>query len=163
MGIPVPHAQLGERMPRSGVRGFSPAALRRLRASARLSLDELGDLAGVSPQAVSTWETGRIKPSPVALAAVARVLRVSVADLAPVPESELRLSDLRFQAGLTQADVAATLGIGQTRVSDIDRGRRPADQQLVTSLAALYGVDPELLSIVWQRTIKARTTRLGSR
>ncbi len=150
-------------MPRSGVRGFSPAALRRLRSSARLSLEDLGDLAGISPQAISTWETGRIRPSPGMLAAVAAALRVSVADLAPIPEGDLRLSDLRFQAGLTQADVAAALGVGSSRISDIDRGRRPVDDDTVAALAALYKVSPELLQVVWQRTVDARATRLQNR
>ena len=86
-----------------------------------------------------------------------------MADLAPIPEGDLRLSDLRFQAGLTQADVAAALGVGSSRISDIDRGRRPVDDDTVAALAALYKVSPELLQVVWQRTVDARATRLRNR
>jgi transcriptional regulator with XRE-family HTH domain len=158
-----PYEHLGECMPRKGVRGFSPAALRRLRAAAQLSLEDLGDLAGVSPQSISKWETGQIKPSPGPLAALAAVLRVSVGDLAPIPEADLQLSDLRFQAGLRQADVAAALNLSATRISDLERGRRTVDDKSVDEIAALYGVTPDLLRTVGQRTVEARATRLGSR
>ncbi len=163
MGVSDPHHGPGERMPRSGVRGFSPAALRRLRAAARFSLDELGDLAGVSPQTVSKWETGQIKPSPGTLTAVAQVLRVTVADLAPIREADLELSDVRSQAGLKQADVAQALGVSTTRISDIERGRRPIDDQTVDQLSRLYGVTSELLRAVWRHTADMRATRLSAR
>lgn len=150
-------------MPRSGVRGFSPATLRRLRTTAEFSLDELGDLAGVSAQSLSAWENGKSVPSARVLAAVAGALRVTVADLAPLRDSELVLRDLRSQAGLTQADVAAALDIGKTRSSDIERGRRVVDDDLVHQLATLYRVPDDLVRQTWVRTCEQRWTRLRNR
>lgn len=149
-------------MPRSGVRGFSPATLRRLRTTSGFSQDELADLAGVSAQTLSTWETGKTAPSARVLAAVADALRITVADLAPLRDSELVLRDLRSQAGLTQAAVATALGIGPTRSSDLERGRRPVDDDVVHQLAALYGVTDDLVRQAWARTYEQRQTRLRS-
>lgn len=147
-------------MIRTGVRGFSPATLRRLRTSAGLSQDELADLAGVSAQTLSTWETGRSGPSARVLAAVAAALRVTAADLAPIRDSELVLRDLRSQAGLTQAAAATALGIGSTQASAIERGRRPVHDELVPALAALYRVPEDLVRQAWVRTYEQRMTRL---
>lgn len=149
-------------MPRSGVRGFSPATLRRLRATAGFSQDELGDLAGVSAQTLSTWETGRSVPSARVLAAVARALRVTVADLAPLRDSELVLRDLRSQAGLTQADVAVALRISAPRSSDLERGRHAVNDDVAHELAVLYGVTDDLVRQAWARTYDQRRTRLRS-
>jgi len=65
-------------MPRSGVRGFSSSVLRMARADAGLRVDELARLLGVSQQAVAMWETGRSKPTPAMLAALAHALNLGL-------------------------------------------------------------------------------------
>ncbi len=153
----------GEPMPRSGVRGFSPAALRKGRADAELRADELARLIGVTRQAVTSWENGRSRPSPVTLLALSKALRMSTADLAPIREIDLRISDLRSQAGLTQADVAGALGVSTTVVGDLERGFRPVDTGQADVLAELYQVAPARVHTIWQQTYDAVTTRLASR
>jgi len=153
----------GEPMPRSGVRGFSPAALRKARADAELRADELARLIGVTRQAVSSWENGRSRPSPVTLLALAKALRVSTADLAPIRERDLRIGDLRSQAGLTQAHVADALGVSTTVIGDLERGFRPMDTNQADVLAELYQVDAARVRTIWQQTYDAVTTRLASR
>lgn len=150
-------------MARSSVRGFSAATLRRARTTAGLTQDQLADLAGVSAQTVSTWETGRSVPGPRLLAALAAALRLTPGDLAPLRDGELVLRDLRSQAGLTQAAVAAALGIGLTEASIIERGRRAVDDAVVQQLATIYRVDEDLVRRVWVRTHEQRTTRLRIR
>jgi ribosome-binding protein aMBF1 (putative translation factor) len=42
----------------------SPAVRRALRQQARLSLKDVGDALGVSPEAIRNWESGRRTPRP---------------------------------------------------------------------------------------------------
>jgi len=150
-------------MPRSGVRGFSPSALRRARAAAELNPDELARLLGATRQAVGTWERGDSKPGPAMLLALSRVLNVSAADLAPVREADLRLGDLRAYAGKTQGAVGQQLGTSTTAISDVERGFRPVLDELVGPMAILYGVSEDRIRWVWQQTYDAITTRLNAR
>ncbi|GAB3029905.1 MULTISPECIES: helix-turn-helix transcriptional regulator [Oleiagrimonas] len=50
------------------------------------------------------------------------------------------LRDLRLEAGLSQAEVAASLGRPQTYVSAIEVGQRGVDLVQVRELGAIYGV-----------------------
>ena len=90
--------ELGVGVSRSAVRGFSAARLRRYRLARKANIADLADAAGVSEQTVSAWETGRAAPTPELLAKVAAELRLTVADLVPIPNDQLGLSDLRAQA-----------------------------------------------------------------
>jgi len=137
--------------------------LRKARADAELRADELARLIGVTRQAVTSWENGRSRPSPVTLLALSKALRVPTADLAPIREIDLRISDLRSQAGLTQADVAGALGVSTTVVGDLERGFRPVDTGQADVLAELYQVAPARVHTIWQQTYDAVTTRLASR
>ncbi len=150
-------------MPRSGVRGFSSSLLRQARANAGLRSDELARLLGVSHPAVTMWESGKSKPTPALLLALAQALRVRPADLAPIRETDLRIGDLRAQAGLTQVQVARNLGIAATIVGNLERGLRPVSEEHVAALAPLYGVTADRVRTVWQQTYDAVTTRLNSR
>lgn len=148
-------------MARHGMRGFSPARLRRRRSDARFTLEQLALLSGVGQQTLSAWETGKSEPTPHKLAAVAAVLRVTVADLTAIPDNDVQLADLRFLQGLKQADVAKALGVPLSAVSRMERAMRtPTDDQLVT-LALLYDVDRTAIDTVWNRTRDA--VRIGLR
>ncbi|MBB6184335.1 helix-turn-helix domain-containing protein [Oleiagrimonas soli] len=50
------------------------------------------------------------------------------------------LRDLRLEAGLSQAEVAASLGRPQTYVSAIEVGQRGVDLVQVRELGAIYGL-----------------------
>jgi transcriptional regulator with XRE-family HTH domain len=117
----------------------------------------------ITRQAVTSWENGSSKPSPVTLLALSKALRVPTADLAPVRETDLRISDLRSQAGLTQAEVARALDVSTTVIGDLERGFRPVNADHAASLAELYRVTPARVHAVWQQTYDAVTTRLASR
>ena len=153
----------GEIMPRSGVRGFSSSVLRMARADAGLRVDELARLLGVTQQAVAMWETGKSKPTPAMLAALARTLKLPAADLAPIREADLRIGDLRAQAGLTQVQVAQHLGVAPAIVGNMERGFRTVNGELVPALAALYGVSEERVRSIWHQSYEAVTERLNAR
>lgn len=148
---------------RSGVRGFSPAALRTARAAADLRTDELAHLLGVTRQAVGNWENGTAKPGPPTLIELAAVLRVQPGDLVPIRESDLQIGDLRALAGLTQARAAELTGIPVGTLAEIERGLRSVDETRVRAIAAAFGVSDERIRAVWGRTAEATTTRLRSR
>lgn len=148
---------------RSGVRGFSPAALRAARAAADLRTDELAHLLGVTRQAVGNWENGTAKPGPPTLVELASVLRVQPGDLVPIRESDLLIGDLRALAGLTQAQAAKMAGIPVGTLAEIERGLRSVDETRVAALAAAFGVPVNRVGAVWRRTIDIATTRLRSR
>ncbi|WP_245819553.1 helix-turn-helix domain-containing protein [Rhodococcoides yunnanense] len=151
------------RVPRSGVRGFRADRLRDLRVRAGLTPDDLAARLGTSRQAVSTWEVGRSTPPPATLGLIAEALDTSVSTLVPIPESQLRLADLRVHAALSQADAAKLIGVSATVLADIERGRKPESVERVASLADAYGVAAEVVSAAWVRTQEARTTRAQSR
>lgn len=154
--------ELGVGVSRSAVRGFSAARLRRYRLARKANIADLADAAGVSEQTVSAWETGRAAPTPELLAKVAAELRLTVADLVPIPNDQLGLSDLRAQAGMTQGRAAEALGISATLLGRIEKGRKEYDETRAAQLAELYKVTSELVAEVWQRdrdNRQARATR----
>lgn len=147
-------------MSRSGVRHFSGARLRQFRERRKLSVDDLAGLAGVSRQAISTWETGRAQPTPGPLSKVASALRTTVPDLVPIPSGEVAISDLRVRVGLTQGEAAKRLGISPTLLVDIERGRKPLNEARTAAIAALYNVSIDEVETTWQRAIDTREARL---
>lgn len=148
---------------RSGVRGFSPAALRAARAAADLRTDELAHLLGVTRQAVGNWENGTAKPGPPTLVELATALRVQPGDLVPIREADLQIGDLRALAGLTQVQAARATGIAVGALAEIERGLKAVDAARAKALATAYGVPVERLAAVWQRAHAATATRLRSR
>ena len=149
-------------MPRSGVRGFRADRLRELRVRAGFSADDLAAKVGATRQAVSTWETGRSTPPPATLGRIADALHTSVAALVPIPESQLKLSDLRVHAALSQGDAAQLLGMSTTVLADIERGRKPENEERIESFSKAYGVSTQTVAAAWSRTRDARTTRARS-
>lgn len=150
----------GARLSKSTVRGFSGARLRRLREARGLTGDDLADASGISEATLRSWEIGRSTPTPNLLAAVAKKLRVTIADLVLLRSDELMLSDLRNLAGLNQADVAEKLGVGTTSLTRIEKGRREYDAEVGRALAKIYKVKINELKTVWERTRQARLDML---
>ncbi|WP_297644423.1 helix-turn-helix transcriptional regulator [uncultured Treponema sp.] len=60
---------------------FTDAAVKRLREKQKLTQIQLADFLGVSDRTVSKWETGRGFPDITFLEPLAKILRVSVAEL----------------------------------------------------------------------------------
>lgn len=149
-------------VPRSGVRGFRADRLRELRVRAGFSADDLAAKVGATRQAVSTWETGRSTPPPETLGRIANALHTSVAALVPISESQLKLSDLRVHAALSQRDAAQLLGMSTTVLADIERGRKPENEERIESFSKAYGVSARTVAAAWSRTRDARTTRADS-
>jgi transcriptional regulator with XRE-family HTH domain len=134
-----------------GVPTFDPQLLRRRRAAAGLTQEQLAVAAELDATAVSHYEAGRRRPDAAVLRRLAAALEVAVADLLrtePAAGEAPSLSTLRRQAGLSQAEVAERLGIRANTYSKIERGATgliaPAR---VAALAGMFGVgDSEVLA-----------------
>jgi transcriptional regulator with XRE-family HTH domain len=58
------------------------------------------------------------------------------------------LHGLREQAGVTQADVAADIGIDQSYISRVERGSRPASDRIIRYYGERFGAPDLLASLV---------------
>lgn len=148
---------------KSGIGTFSPSALRRRREQKGFTLTELASLSGVSQASLSSWEAGKVIPTPSNLAAVAHAVDAHVADLAPVRAEHTRMTDLRHQAGLSQAAVALAIGMSQASVANIESGATRPRPAATAALAGAYGVNEPTVTRVWEATRTARMTRLKAR
>lgn len=150
----------GVEVARNTVRGFSGATVRRLRIVRGLASDDFADLVGASVSAVWSWETGRTAPTPPTLVRIAQVLHVTPADLIAIPEHQLTLSDLRVEAGYTQADAARALDLSPNKLLRIEKGRLPSDPDITRKIATLYGISTERVASTWAHTVATRAARL---
>lgn len=147
-----------------GSTGFSPAALRRHMQRTGYTVEEVADQIGLTRQAVSAWLTGRTTPSPRSLTQVAEVLEVTPADLTPgIGAQAVTLQDMRTRAGLSQSAVARQLGLLQSLLSDIERGRRDLNDDIVQRLADLYGLPHDEIVDAWESAIEHRRKQLSAR
>ena len=60
-----------------------------------------------------------------------------------------RLRTRRFNAGLTQAQLAEKLGVGKSYISDLERGRRQIGRMTAEKLATALGRNPEDFQRPW--------------
>ncbi len=105
--------------------------IRQLRESRKIgSQKKLADLIGVSAGSVSQWENGTASPDHKSLAALSRVLRVSVASLfseempeagpAPIERKRLDVIERILSAEIDTIDSILFLLVGQS-ASDEDK------------------------------------------
>lgn len=88
--------------------------------------------------AVSLWETGARTPQIPTIVALAQALDITTAELIGPPAN---LAELRARSGLSQKQVAAAIGVAQSRYSILESGRaRPSDDQVI-KLASAFGCD----------------------
>ncbi|MEV4438963.1 helix-turn-helix transcriptional regulator [Streptomyces sp. NPDC049577] len=131
-----------------GSADFDGRALRELRTTRTvdgrlLSAAALAARVGTSKARILAYENNRSVPEPPRIAQLARVFRVSPADLSSSDARHLSVRDLRVHAGLTAAEVADFLGVSRRTYRDVERlARLPVrdDGTLRIRLAARLGV-----------------------
>lgn len=74
-------------------RGTMAARIKAARTKAGLTQRQLGDLVGVTPQAVSQWERNETAPEPTNYEQLARALRMSIDVLVMGPRFPVGLSE----------------------------------------------------------------------
>ena len=110
------------KMSRRPLEGFEPSRLLEARLSKGFSQGELALRASVSTASISAWEVGRSTPQVDRLHRVAQVLGLEMAELIRVPETKLKLVNLRELAGWTQAQLAKRAGISTPLLAALERG-----------------------------------------
>lgn len=127
--------------------------LREFRLRAGLSQADAAKRAGVSAWTWRQWEIGEARPVANRLETIARVLGCEPSSLvASVP---VTLAEWRLAAGLTQADVAAELGLSRPSVAGWEQGRVPVPPRYRGRLLQVLGVPPSA-DVFWHRSPVAR-------
>lgn len=60
------------------------------------------------------------------------------------PKASVHLSGLRHREDLTQVELGKLLGISQTNISAMERGKRPIGKQLAKRLGTFFKIDYRL-------------------
>lgn len=130
-----------------GVSEFSAERMRIARARSGLSYRQLAPLVGVSATTLFSYETGRARPRPPKLRALAEALGCKTSDLAPLPANP-SLRDYREHAGMFLRDVATSLGVSDTTVLRMEDGTHwPDDPE---RWAAAYGLTLKGFAEAWR-------------
>ena len=82
-----------------------------------------------------------------------------MAKVAKSPRIGIQVRNLRLKTGMTQAQLAETVGIAAETMSRIERGRLTPSTALVTKLAAAIGVSPGALFEATAAAPKSPTLR----
>ena len=122
---------------RPSLTSFRPDELRRRRIHAGLTQEAAAELLGVSRWTYRHWEGGQHTPLAERLPEIAAVLDCDPHDLVDAPET---LAELRTVAGLTQADVAAGLGVSRHTVGAWEQGLMPIAPKHHGALAAMLHI-----------------------
>lgn len=124
---------------------------------ANLTQRQLAQKTNTSQQSIASWESGERKPKLDAINKIAEYFNVSTDYLlqgAPNENSLAhfqgktlgeRLAFLRKNAGLTQAEVADRLQVGQDSYSNWENGVRTPIYPIIEKLAEFFGVTPDSL------------------
>lgn len=123
--------------------------IRNLRKQAGMTQSQLADIMGVKTDAISKWESGRVKNIPAKkIRKMASYFKVSLEYLMPGIydyDDEVRLGDrlyeLRQQANLTQSEVANKAGIKERRYCNIEEGTGVPTIEELTKIFGSFGVE----------------------
>ena len=130
------------------MKGFSPDRMRLARAKAGLSYRQLAPIVGVSATTLFSYETGRARPRPPKLKALADALGCATTYLAPLPRNA-SLRDHREHAGMFLRDVATQLGVSDTTVLRMEDGSHWPDD--ADAWASAYGLTVKAFAEAWRR------------
>lgn len=108
--------------------------LREARLALGVSQRELARRAGISEPSVSMFERGLTQPEPPTLAALAKALGVTLADLLVPVNGQPGLLRRRVEAGMLQRELADQLGIPPSTYAAIERGESELPDALLVRL-----------------------------
>jgi len=127
------------------------AHLEAFRTQAGLRRLDLANRLGVSEETIRLWERGAVQPSEAHLVRLIPMLSIeasywerhavgAVADPDELPELARCLRAERAERGLTQAAMAAHLGVPQATYAGWESGRTTPAADRVTQVASLLGI-----------------------
>jgi DNA-binding transcriptional regulator YiaG len=132
----------------------TPAGIRKIRATLKLTQAGLASQLGVSHSAVYQWEAGRMKPGPKPTAALQALAGQHPAaasqpamEVAPPAKMGRRfkatpavIKRVRAKIGVTQAELAILLGVSHSAVAKWEAGRIGPRPETAATLQALEGI-----------------------
>jgi transcriptional regulator with XRE-family HTH domain len=112
------------------------------RRASGLTQRELAMSVGVAPTTLAMWESAKVRVDPGTAEQLARLLRTDPGRLVaapPAPAPDPRpLRRLRREAGMSQREAAAHLGIAVGTLARYEAGERSAPVAVVRRMAAAY-------------------------
>lgn len=123
---------------------FSSAKLRALREARGLTQEDVAHRIGQRRTNYLLYESGRYKPRPNVLRAIAHVLDVEIDDL--LTEGPIDIVYLRERRGLSQQDVAQKLSMSPTSLRRIERRQARIRRHQLMRLARILDVSPATLT-----------------
>ncbi len=154
--VSIDYLLVGKAQPEERLSVF-PERLKQLRVEAKLTQQQMAEALNISQPAYVEWEKGRTQPTPDKFPLIAKVLNTSIYYLLQGAPNENRLVNfqgktlgerlafLRKNAGLTQAEVADRLQVGQNSYSNWENGVRTPIYPIIEKLAEFFGVTPDSL------------------
>lgn len=117
--------------------------IRMMRSEKNMSLQELGEKAGVSPSYLSEIERGTVYPALNTLKRIATGLDVAASTLIE-REGSLgqKLKALREEYGLTQAQLASLANVTAGLIGQIEQGKVQPSLKTLEKLSEVMGVSP---------------------
>lgn len=125
--------------------GVDPGALRAARERLGLTQHQLARQVGVAGgERISRWELGLDEPRPHLLARLARILNTPALDLLDVDDAHRDLKALRYCAGLSVTDLAATVHVSARSYTRWESGTwvRPPSEHNLRAIARALNVHP---------------------
>lgn len=124
--------------------------IRRLRERYGLTQRELGDIAGVSDKAVSTWENGTKEPRMAAVTRLSKHFGIPLSEIIDEPAPENREFANQFSRLCTAWDrtpeqVAQELSLEQSRIKRLLQAKEQPSDGEVLSLAHYFHTTPAVL------------------
>jgi DNA-binding transcriptional regulator YiaG len=142
-------ADIDAALGRPPVPDFTSADIKRLRKGLGVTQTKLARLIGVSPAAVTAWETGKTLPKRASRHALGQLVekpraevdaQLQAAGLLPPQEATIsgeEIKRLRQQADMSQRDLARKLGVSVNSVCNWETGRTEPRRASIKKLMEL--------------------------
>lgn len=139
--------------------GVDPSALRAARERLGVTQHQLARQVGVAGgERISRWELGLDEPRPALLVRLAGILDTTAADLLDVDAEHRDLRALRYCAGLSVAELSATLHVSARSYLRWESGSwtRPPSARNLRAIARALGLHPDTAREALELTRGAR-------
>lgn len=121
------------------------ATIRSMRERKLMTQKDLGDLLGITAQAVSKWEIGKAEPDSESIRRLCQIFEVSADELFGMHRDDQvsigeRLCEIRTIKCETQEQVADAVGISYVSLSRYENGARVPKIDILSKLADHYNM-----------------------
>jgi transcriptional regulator with XRE-family HTH domain len=140
--------------------------LQQLRHAAGLSLDQVANALGITPNSVSLWESGHTSPAQrfhTPLANLYGVESVPLPALVARKYSAQGIAGRRRSTGLTQRELAHAIGVSAAAIGGWERRRHRPGLAAIDRLASVLGISKDEITADIQAVSVRRAVIDGAR